>query len=56
MKFMMNQKLGITWFLLGNIIKHLCVCCTHWELSGMIDSGVVDCDENRWVEEFEGGE
>ena len=41
----MNEKAGVTCFLISNDYESLCVCDgTHWELSWMIDGNVVDCD------------
>ena len=43
-------------FFIGNNLENLCVFRPYWELSGMVDDGIIDYDGERLVEEFEGYE
>ena len=39
----MNDKLGVTWFLISYDFEIFCVYGAHWKFSSMIDDSVFDC-------------
>ena len=46
-ELMVDKKLRESWFFIGNYIKDIGACRTHWELSRMVDSGIIDDDGDR---------